>query len=90
MVKRVSGVLKNYSAFVMASAAALTLSGCVLGPDFLRPGPPNVTGYTATPLPPETVSAATIAGDAQRFLQGTDVPGRWWTQFEFERQHVAQ
>jgi NodT family efflux transporter outer membrane factor (OMF) lipoprotein len=65
----------------MASAAALTLSGCTLGPDFLRPGAPNVTGYTATPLPSETVSAATIAGDAQRFLQDTDVSGQWWTQF---------
>ncbi|HMI96589.1 MAG TPA: efflux transporter outer membrane subunit [Micropepsaceae bacterium] len=55
--------------------------GCTLGPDFLRPAPPAVTGYTATPLPPETVSADTIAGDAQRFLQDTDVPGQWWTLF---------
>jgi NodT family efflux transporter outer membrane factor (OMF) lipoprotein len=39
-------------------------------------------GYTAAPLPPATVSADTpIAGDAQRFLQDTDVPGQWWTLF---------
>jgi NodT family efflux transporter outer membrane factor (OMF) lipoprotein len=48
----------------------------------LRPTPPAVTGYTATPLPPATVSADTpIAGDAQRFLQDTDVPGQWWSLF---------
>jgi NodT family efflux transporter outer membrane factor (OMF) lipoprotein len=41
-----------------------------------------VTGYTADALPPATVSADTpIAGDAQRFLQDTDVPGRWWDLF---------
>src|SRR5262249_28592255 len=33
------------------------------------------------PLPPETVSADTIGGDAQRFLQDNDVPGDWWTLF---------
>jgi NodT family efflux transporter outer membrane factor (OMF) lipoprotein len=39
-------------------------------------------GYTSYPLPPATVSADTpIAGDAQRFLQDTDVPGDWWTLF---------
>ena len=38
-------------------------------------------GYTAQPLPPETASADTIAGDAQRFLQDADVPGEWWALF---------
>jgi len=42
---------------------------------------PTVMGYTAQPLPPETASAATIGGDAQRFLQDADVPGQWWTLF---------
>jgi NodT family efflux transporter outer membrane factor (OMF) lipoprotein len=41
-----------------------------------------VMGYTSYPLPPATVSADTpIAGDAQRFLQDTDIPGEWWTLF---------
>src|SRR6266481_6333059 len=65
----------------MVSVATVSLAGCTLGPDFLRPTPPGVTGYTAQPLPPETASAETIAGDAQRFLQDTDVPGQWWTLF---------
>ena len=72
---------QSFQNYLMVSVAALGLAGCTLGPDFLRPTPPGVTGYTAEPLPPETASADTIAGDAQRFLQDTDVPGQWWTLF---------
>ena len=42
---------------------------------------PVVPRYTEQPLPPETVSAAIQGGDAQRFLEGQDVPGQWWTLF---------
>ena len=72
---------QSFQNYLMVSVAAASLTGCTLGPDFLRPTPPGITGYTAQPLPPETASADTIAGDAQRFLQDTDVPGRWWTLF---------
>jgi NodT family efflux transporter outer membrane factor (OMF) lipoprotein len=37
--------------------------------------------YTEQPLPPETVSADIQGGDAQRFIEGADVPGQWWTLF---------
>jgi len=76
-------VLKTLSPFLLASAAAVGIAGCtVVGPDFAPPPPPMVTGYTSYPLPTATVSADTpIAGDAQRFLQDTDVPGQWWTLF---------
>ncbi len=40
--------------------------------------------YTAAPLPAETASAEIAGGDAQRFLQGADVPGQWWTLFRSE------
>jgi NodT family efflux transporter outer membrane factor (OMF) lipoprotein len=76
-----NGVAKAFTSFLMLSAATVALAGCNLGPDFLRPAPPMVTGYTAQPLPPETASADTIAGDAQRFLQDADVPGQWWALF---------
>jgi NodT family efflux transporter outer membrane factor (OMF) lipoprotein len=42
---------------------------------------PVVPRYTEQPLPPETASAAIQGGDAQRFLEGADVPGQWWTSF---------
>lgn len=62
-------------------AAAVALTGCTLGPDFLRPAPPMTGEYTAEPLPPETTSAEISGGDAQRFLRDADVPGQWWTLF---------
>jgi NodT family efflux transporter outer membrane factor (OMF) lipoprotein len=37
--------------------------------------------YTEQPLPAETASAAIQGGDAQKFLEGADVPGQWWTAF---------
>src|SRR5205085_6479935 len=66
---------------LLVSCGAAVLAGCALGPNFDRPAAPAITQYTATPLPPVTESADTIAGDAQRFLQDTDVPGRWWSLF---------
>jgi len=33
------------------------LAGCAVGPDFKRPEPPPVSGYTATVLPEQTASA---------------------------------
>jgi NodT family efflux transporter outer membrane factor (OMF) lipoprotein len=43
-----------------------------------------VMRYTEQALPPETVSADIQGGDAQRFLEGADVPGQWWTLFGSE------
>ncbi|MGZ3687102.1 MAG: efflux transporter outer membrane subunit, partial [Bdellovibrionota bacterium] len=49
--------------------------GCTLGPDFVRPKPPEGTQYT-----PGTEPSATPAADGhlQRFDQGFAVPEKWW------------
>src|SRR5262245_13246855 len=77
----VAAVQMTFRSLTLISAASVGLAGCTLGPDFMQPPPPAVMGYTAAPLPPETASADTIAGDAQRFLQDADVPGQWWALF---------
>src|SRR5258706_9068064 len=77
----VPGVRQSFKNILMFSVATLALAGCTLGPDFFRPTPPPSRGHPATPLPPESASADTIAGDAQRFLQDADVPGQWWSLF---------
>ena len=60
----------------------LVIAGCAVGPNFKKPAEPNVTGYTATPLPAATSSTpGASGGDAQRFVQGLDIPGQWWTLF---------
>ena len=56
--------------------AALALSGCVAGPNFQRPAPPQVAGFLppGAPHPPQSA-------DAQVIVQGMDIPARWWTVF---------
>lgn len=59
------------------SVAGLVV-GCAAGPDFKRSASPEVAGYTATPLPERTVSAAAPLGAAQHFVSGECTDVRWW------------
>lgn len=52
-----------------------------MGPNFVRPAAPTATGYTAEPLPAQPALAEVAGGGAQRFVQGLDLPGQWWTLF---------
>ncbi|HEX4742049.1 MAG TPA: hypothetical protein VH353_12020, partial [Caulobacteraceae bacterium] len=65
---------------VVAAGAAL-LSGCMVGPNFHRPAPPAVSGYTPGPLPPSTTAAPVPGGASQSFAPGADVAAQWWTLF---------
>jgi NodT family efflux transporter outer membrane factor (OMF) lipoprotein len=60
------------------------MTGCAVGPDFRVPDAPVVRGYTPDPLPKETVSAPGLGGAAQRYVDGLDIPGQWWTLFRSE------
>jgi NodT family efflux transporter outer membrane factor (OMF) lipoprotein len=60
-------------------AAILALAGgCAVGPDFVRPAPPDTERYTREPQP-----AATVAADglAQQFMPGAAIPSDWWRLF---------
>jgi NodT family efflux transporter outer membrane factor (OMF) lipoprotein len=59
----------------------LLLGGCAVGPNFKKPAAPDVNGYT--PAPPSTTEGVTniMGGELQRFLNGTNIPGEWWTLF---------
>ena len=65
----------------LCAAIAVALAGCAAGPDFKRPAAPEAAGYTPEPLPAETASTGISGGEAQRFVQGLDIPGQWWTLF---------
>jgi NodT family efflux transporter outer membrane factor (OMF) lipoprotein len=55
--------------------------GCLVGPNYKPPAPPQVTGYTPA-MPHETSSTADVrGGEAQRFVSRQDIPGEWWTLF---------
>src|SRR4029077_4310288 len=59
----------------------ILLGGCTVGPDFHAPDPPAVAAFTKDPLPDETETASVAGGQAQRFVQGRDIPGEWWELF---------
>lgn len=72
---------KPAAGWAAAALIAFALSGCAVGPNFREPAAPAVERYTPAALPASTASAATPGGDAQRFLEGREVPRRWWTTF---------
>lgn len=63
------------------TALALVLAGCAVGPDFKRPAPPGVSGYTPAPLTTTAGTTNVAGGEAQRFVNGADIPGEWWELF---------
>ena len=59
------------------------LSSCAVGPNYQEPAPPKTAAYTAPgALAESTVSAPLPGGDAQRFVNGLDIPGQWWALFQ--------
>ncbi|KIJ01343.1 histidine kinase [Xanthomonas phaseoli pv. phaseoli] len=73
--------MKNVRNALLASAVAVSLAACAVGPDFHRPAPPAADRYTANALPATTVAAGTAHGGAQQFEPGQDVPAAWWRAF---------
>ncbi|WP_266170985.1 efflux transporter outer membrane subunit [Dyella subtropica] len=69
---------------LLACAMTIALGGCVVGPDYKRPDTPQAKGYTPTPLPAATDTAPVGGGNAQRLVEGMDIPGQWWTLFHSE------
>jgi NodT family efflux transporter outer membrane factor (OMF) lipoprotein len=66
---------------VAALGAAALLAGCAVGPNFAKPKPPQVSGYSHEPQPEETAASDVHGGEAQRFVPGLDIPGQWWRLF---------
>jgi len=54
------------------------LGGCAVGPDFVRPAPPDTDRYTREPQASTTLTAD---GRAQQFIAGAPVPSDWWRLF---------
>lgn len=62
----------------------MLLSGCMVGPNFHTPKAPDVSSYTARPLPPRTAGTARAgnAGKSQVYVYGRDLCGDWWHIFQ--------
>ena len=68
-----------FAGAALASACALLSSGCAVGPDFVRPAPPEADRYTREPPAATTASAD---GLAQRFAPGAELRADWWRLFQ--------
>ena len=64
-----------------AAAAALFLAGCAVGPDFVSPPAPSVTGYTPEPLKSPRADSDGPRVPQQHFASNTDISTRWWAAF---------
>src|ERR1700686_4618861 len=65
-----------------ALAAAMLLSSCAVGPDFVHPAAHEITRYTPDPIAAQTSAAPVAAGQRQVFLEGRYIPQQWWTLFK--------
>jgi NodT family efflux transporter outer membrane factor (OMF) lipoprotein len=72
---------KSRLALTVAASALMFTSGCVVGPNFKKPTPPDVGGYTPTPISTTSSTPNVAGGEAQSLLEGQDIPGEWWILF---------
>ena len=72
---------KSCLKWLIVTSVLFLCTGCAVGPNFKRPAPPNVGGYTPTPTTTTTGTPNVSGGEAQHLLEGRDIPGEWWTLF---------
>ena len=66
---------------VITVLMSLLAVGCAVGPNFKKPAAPDVTEYTAQPLPMTAATPNVSGGEAQRFAAGSDISADWWNLF---------
>jgi NodT family efflux transporter outer membrane factor (OMF) lipoprotein len=68
---------------LLGTLAGALLAACAVGPNFKEPPAPATSSFVPPgALPQATTATALPGGDAQRFVQGLDIPGQWWTLFK--------
>lgn len=66
---------------LLAGAAILPLAGCAVGPNFVTPPAPPASRYTPEALASPKADAGGPGVPRQRFVNGADIPARWWAAF---------
>ena len=74
-------ICKSYGAGWAPVLAGLLFASCAVGPDFKRPAAPAVKSYTSGPLEPTASTPKVAGGEAQRFVEGLEIPAKWWALF---------
>ncbi len=78
---RMRSIVKSQVTAARLFLALLAAAGCAVGPDFKRPAAPPVKGYTGLPLKSTPGTPNVAGGEAQRFVEGLEIPGQWWALF---------
>src|SRR6185312_15296174 len=76
-----SSIYNSFTRINFITAMLLLAGGCAVGPNFKKPAPPNVSGYTPGPFPSSTTATEVAGGTAQTFVAGADISGDWWKLF---------
>ncbi len=71
-------VMNKVTRYSLIGVCAVLLAGCAAGPHFQRPAPPDVSGYTSTPLTTSLASSPTTLGGPQSILKGKRLTKYWW------------
>ena len=71
-------VVNKVIRYLLFGFYAILLTGCTVGPNFKRPAPPDVSGYTPTPVTTNLASSPTTLGESQSILKGKRVTKYWW------------
>ncbi len=80
-VRRSMQCFRGVRAALLVAFGALA-AGCAVGPSYHRPQAPARAGYSPTPLPQSSASAAVPGGEAQRLISARDIPFEWWQSFQ--------
>ena len=59
----------------------ILISGCTLGPDFIRPKSPEVKSYLPGKSSTKITTTSSESVKAQSLAMGKDIEGQWWTLF---------
>jgi NodT family efflux transporter outer membrane factor (OMF) lipoprotein len=68
-------------AALLVSVAAFAAS-CAVGPSYHKPEAPANAGYAPAPLLETSAAAPIHGGEAQRLVNGRDIPFEWWELFK--------
>jgi NodT family efflux transporter outer membrane factor (OMF) lipoprotein len=86
MAHRLQRKNSGRSAWILCGISLLLLSGCTVGPDFVRPKTPSIDHYNHGHDPSETVP---VEGKSQRFEQGIGPVANWWNLFNSKQLDAA-
>ena len=80
------GFRQGIALIVSFGVSLFLLSGCAVGPDFVRPEAPKATQYNHEGDPKETVA---VDGFSQHFEEGASPAAHWWELFNAKQLNVA-